>query len=133
MRVYLLLLTSDRAMGPREVMRALKLSSPSVAYYHLRKLEELEIVKKFDDGYRVVKKVRIRGVVILGKKVVPRMLFFASLFLGILVVEFATLIAKILRGEHASLEYVALIGITLTSSIILAIEGIEMQKKILGS
>ena len=130
LRVYLLLLSSGRGMSPREVMRELRLSSPSVAYYHLKKLEELGLVKKFDDGYRVVKKVRLSNIVVIGRRVIPRMLFFASIFIGMLIVELAVLIIRIASREPITTDYLALVGVTLSAALILAIEGIEMHRKL---
>ncbi len=66
----------------------------------------------------------------IGRKVIPRLLFFASIFIGMLIVELLILVTKIIRGETLSIEYLALIGVTLSSALILIIEGIEMYKKL---
>jgi predicted transcriptional regulator len=46
LRVYVTLVNENKPLGPRELARKANLSSPSVAYRHLQKLEELELVEK---------------------------------------------------------------------------------------
>jgi DNA-binding IclR family transcriptional regulator len=43
LNVYLYVAKKDKPVGPRDVMKGVNLSSPSVAYRHLQKLE--------DEGY----------------------------------------------------------------------------------
>jgi Fe2+ or Zn2+ uptake regulation protein len=44
-RVYVILMNENKRLGPRELMHLAKLSSPSVAYRQLQKLEDLGLVK----------------------------------------------------------------------------------------
>ena len=44
--VYRFMIKNNKAVGAREVQRALNLSSPSLAVYHLSKLEEIDLIKK---------------------------------------------------------------------------------------
>ena len=46
LNVYAYLVKEGNPVGPREVMRAANLSSPSVAYWHLQKLEALGLLDK---------------------------------------------------------------------------------------
>jgi hypothetical protein len=69
-------------------MKGAHLSSPSVAYRHLQKLEEMGLLKKNEYGEYVVKqKVNIRGYIWIGRSLISKMLIYASIFLSILVVE----------------------------------------------
>jgi len=69
-------------------MKGLKLSSPSVAYRHLQKLEDMDYLAKNEYGeYTVRRKAVIRGYFWLGRRLLPKMWLYASLFLAILVVE----------------------------------------------
>lgn len=54
LRAYWLLLRTGRPMGVREVQRALRLSSSSVAQYHLERLEGLGLVKKQVGGHNLL-------------------------------------------------------------------------------
>ena len=88
--VYLYAVKRGRPVGPRDVMKGLKLSSPSVAYRHLQKLEDASYLAKNEYGeYTVRRKADIRDYVWLGRHLLPKMWLYASLFLAILVVELA--------------------------------------------
>ncbi|MEM3356350.1 MAG: ArsR family transcriptional regulator [Candidatus Bathyarchaeia archaeon] len=81
-KVYWLLLKSGRPMSVREVQRALRFSSPSVAHHHLEQLRELGLVQKQDiDGfYSLVSEVKIgvlQHFVKLGRLLFPRYFFYA--------------------------------------------------------
>lgn len=80
--VYWLLLKTGRPMGVREVQRALRFSSPSVALHHLERLRELGLVGKNDEdgSYFLISEVKIgvlRHFVRLGKLLFPRYFFYA--------------------------------------------------------
>ncbi|MEM2103677.1 MAG: helix-turn-helix domain-containing protein [Candidatus Bathyarchaeia archaeon] len=83
--VYLYLLQQpDRSVGVREVQRALKFSSPSVAVHHLEKLEDLGLLKKKATGEYIVEEEVKVGILQLftrvGRFLVPRYLFYSVLF-----------------------------------------------------
>jgi hypothetical protein len=83
-KVYWFILKKGEPVGVREVQRALRFSSPSVANHHLEQLCELGLVAKQDSGgqYVLVGEVKIgvlRHYVKLGKLLFPRF-FFYSLF-----------------------------------------------------
>jgi DNA-binding transcriptional ArsR family regulator len=91
LRVYWALLKKGReGAGPREVMRDLGLSSPSVAVYHLEKLRGLGLAEKNSEGAYIVRdevKVEIFSdyVRVVGT-MLPRYLFYSVLFTTMLVV-----------------------------------------------
>ena len=91
LKVYLYLLKH----GPselREIQRGVRLSSPSLASYHLGKLSEAGYVKQDEYGrYFAVKDTAdkiLEGYSKVGPKVVPQMFFFA-LFFTIIVAFFS--------------------------------------------
>ncbi|MCW4023749.1 MAG: winged helix-turn-helix domain-containing protein [Candidatus Bathyarchaeota archaeon] len=84
-KVYWYLLKKGGQVSVREVQKALKFSSSSVANHHLEQLRELGLVKKQDVGgyYSLVAEVKIgilRHYVKLGKVLFPRFLFYAIFF-----------------------------------------------------
>jgi len=86
-RVYLLVLRN----GPcelREVQRALKLSTPSLAFYHLSRLVEAGVVNRTEDGkYTVVADVSadlLDGYVKFGRRIVPQLFLLTLIFTGVL-------------------------------------------------
>jgi len=81
-KVYWLLLKQGCPMSVREVQRALRFSSPSVAQHHLERLRELGLVKKQTAGgsYVLASKVKVgvlRHFVRLGRLLFPRYFFYA--------------------------------------------------------
>ncbi len=87
--VYLCIITSGEPIGVRDVWRTLKLSSPSLAQYHINKLLNLEAIQQTNDGkYMASEKGQIealRSFVLLRGKLVPRFVFYGALVTGILV------------------------------------------------
>ena len=81
-KVYWLLLKSGRPMSVREVEKALRFSSPSVAHHHLEQLRQLGLVQRQNVGgeYVLVSEVKIgvlRHFVKLGRLMFPRYFFYA--------------------------------------------------------
>ncbi len=82
-KVYWYLLKNGTPQSVREVQRALRFSSPSVANHHLEQLRELGLVEKQELGghYFLVGDVKIgvlRHYVKLGKVLFPRYFFYAA-------------------------------------------------------
>lgn len=81
LNVYSYVVKEGKPVGPREVMRGVNLSSPSVAYWHLQKLEACGLIEKNAYGEYVVKeKVNISGHVWVGRNLVPRLLCYSLFF-----------------------------------------------------
>jgi hypothetical protein len=81
-KVYWLLLKAGKPMSVREVQRALRFSSPSVANHHLDQLCQIGLVEKQNIGgdYALVSDVKIgvlRHFVKLGRLLFPRYFFYA--------------------------------------------------------
>jgi hypothetical protein len=90
--VYLYVVKKGRPVGPRDAMKGAHLSSPSVAYRHLQKLEDLGYLQKNTYGEYVTKdKARVRGYIWIGRRMMPKMLVYALLFMSILIVELVVL------------------------------------------
>ncbi len=72
LKVYLYAAKKSKPIGPRDVMKSASLSSPSVAYRHLQKLEDLGYLEKNAYGeYTVKRKAHIGGLVWLGHRLLP--------------------------------------------------------------
>lgn len=80
MRVYKYLITLGRSVGPREIQRELNLSSPSLAIFHLEKLEKAGLIaRKEEDGTFFVDRAYLKHYVRLRRFLIPRYFFYATL------------------------------------------------------
>lgn len=132
LKVYLYVIRENHPVGPRDVMRGLNLSSPSVAYRHLQKLEELNLLKKQEQGnYVVSEKISIRGHIWIGKKLIPNSLFYFILFLSVLIIELVIfLIHFSVETNQFKIFFFLLMIITIAALILFLIEGLRAFWKI---
>jgi hypothetical protein len=88
--VYLHILTSREPVGVREIWRELKLSSPSLAQYHVNRLLELGMIVQTNEGkYAASEEKRVealKGFLLVYGKLVPRLVFYGALVAGVLAV-----------------------------------------------
>jgi hypothetical protein len=80
LEVYRFLVTHGEPSGPREVMRTLGLSGPSVSSFHLQKLERLGFITKDEmTGMYTVSHVYLKHFVLFHSHLIPRYMFYAML------------------------------------------------------
>ncbi len=77
-------------MGVRDVWRALNLSSPSLAQYHVNKLLDMKVLRQTQDGKYLVKEKEqidaLRNFILLRGRLIPRLVFYGALIAGVLAV-----------------------------------------------
>ncbi len=100
LKVYRYVLKNDKETGIREVQRALKLSSPTLAVYHLEKLEQAGLIKKGVTGY-VVDRIYLRNLVRLRRLLVPKYFFYALFFTLAVVAELFFFRPMVFSREYA--------------------------------
>lgn len=100
LEVYRFLLKSNKPVGTRELQRALNLSSPSVATYHLSKLEDAGLLKR-DGGGFTVSKFLLENSVKVSRFLIPRYLFYTIFAVAALTVELA-----LMKPVQITREYV---------------------------
>jgi len=110
-KVYWFLLKKGEPVGVREVQRALRFSSPSVAHHHLEQLCELGLVTKQEIGgqYVLAGEVKIgvlRHYVKLGKLLFPRFFFYA-LFTTIFYLSYLLLLVTQFNRDNL---FIAIFG-----------------------
>ena len=103
--VYMhILKAGQETVGVREVQRALGFSSPSVAAYHLQKLQDLGLIENAYGDYRLIKEIKVgvlRSFVSVGGVMLPRFLFYAVLVTSMLVTFVASFpFVPITRVHH---------------------------------
>ncbi len=129
--VYLYVVKKGDPVGAREVMKGAHLSSPSVAYRHLEKLENMGLLQKNEFGeYAVKRKARLGGYVWLGRKLVLKMLVYSLVFLGILVVELSVLAIHYEVETYEFKVFLLLLTlITITAMAVFIAEGLMQRTR----
>ncbi|MGA2460209.1 MAG: hypothetical protein ABSF82_02185 [Candidatus Bathyarchaeia archaeon] len=109
LRVYWFILKAARPVGVRETQRALSMSSPSTALYHLEKLRELGVTDKDTLGqYLLKEQVQVGTLKMffkIGHLMLPRYLFYAALFTTAVVVYAAQGVLEAGRLEPAGVIF----------------------------
>lgn len=131
LNVYLYVAKKGKPVGPRDVMKGANLSSPSVAYRHLQKLEDAGYLAKNEYGeYTVKKKAPLKGSVWVGRSVFPKMGIYALIFFGILVVELAILFIHFgVETEEFKVFFLLLTLITGLATAVFAVEGFLQSRR----
>ena len=106
LEVYRFLLKSNKPVGTRELQRALNLSSPSVATYHLSKLEDAGLLKREGGGF-TVSKFLLENSVKVNRFLIPRFLFYTIFAFAALAVELT-----LMKPAQLTREYVFSVIIT---------------------
>jgi hypothetical protein len=129
--VYSYVVKEGKPVGPREVMRGVNLSSPSVAYWHLQKLEACGLLEKNEYGAYVVKeKVNISGHLWIGRTLVPRLMCYSLFFLGIVGTEVAIIaIQFFLQGQIPSMDLIYLAATNIVAMTLFLVEGLLLRRK----
>jgi DNA-binding transcriptional ArsR family regulator len=107
-------LKNDKPVGIREVQRALNLSSPTLALYHMNKLEEAGLIKKEADGY-VADRIILENLIRLRRILVPRNFFYMIFFIASLAI-----LVVFMRPPSLSREYMfslAVVSVAAATSV----------------
>jgi len=127
---YVYLIRAGKPVGPRDVMRGANLSSPSVAYRNLQKLIDLGLVVKDEYGNYVVKeKIGFKGYVWMGRSLIPRVIIFGFIFLGVLIAEVAILIPHLFVPNGVQESFWLLTAVTVVAAAVFLIEGLRSRKR----
>ena len=131
LNVYSYVVKKGKPVGPREVMRGANLSSPSLAYWHLQKLENSGLLQKNESGEYIVKeKTNISGHIWIGRNLVPRLMCYSLFFLGILVIETAIISVQFFySGEIPNLVLLYLIATNAIAFALFLGEGLLLRQK----
>jgi hypothetical protein len=130
--VYAYIVHAAKPVGTRDVTRGANLSSTSVAYRHLQKLEDLGLIEKNSYGdYLLKQKTNIDGYVWIGRNLMPRLMLYSFFFMGAFSAEVMIMLFAYLSGNMAiETSFVFLTGITALAMILFFIEGTLLHRKI---
>jgi DNA-binding transcriptional ArsR family regulator len=130
LNVYAYVAREGKPVGTREVTRGANLSSPSVAFRHLQKLEALGLLEKNEYGnYMLKEKANVQGYVWIGKNLVPRLMVYGFFFTGALITELTMLITNELQGLAPESSFLYLTVLTIVSTAIFFGEGIVLLRR----
>jgi len=124
LKVYRFILKNDKPVGIREVQRALNLSSPTLALYHMNKLEEAGLIKKEANGY-VADRIVLENVIRLRRILIPRTFFYMIFLITSLV-----MLATFLRPPTLSREYIfslAVISVAAATSVYETLKALSQE------
>jgi hypothetical protein len=129
--VYLQVIKKGKPVGPRDVMKAANLSSPSVAYRHLQKLEDLGYLQKNEYGeYKAKNKAPIKGYVWVGKHLMPAMWRYSIVFLTIFAVEIYVLAAHFsYETNEFKVFFLIILAITGVALAVFTVEGFLQTRR----
>ena len=109
LRVYWYIFRNTKPVGVRETQRALSMSSPSTALYHLEKLRELGVTDKDEMGQYFLKEQvpigTLRMFLKIGPLILPRYLFYAIFLTTALVVYTAAEIIQTGTAEVTAVVF----------------------------
>jgi hypothetical protein len=108
LRVYRWMYRQGRPVGIHEVQRALELSSPSVAEYHIRKLVQAELVRERVNGY-LVDRVVFENLLRIRRMIIPLQATYVAFFGAMLIVLFALFRPSPSSGSSTGLFVFALV------------------------
>jgi len=106
------------AVGIREVQRGLKLSSPTLASYHLNKLEKAGLIKQTIEGYEA-DQVFLRNMIRLRRTLIPRYFFYSVFCVSALILELT-----LFKPPNWTREYIFAVATTFVSAIFFVYETI---------
>lgn len=129
--MYLYLVKSSAPVGPRDILRALNVSSPSVVHRHLQKLVDLGWADKDAYGrYFVTRKVGFKGYVWVGRWLVARTVLFSSIFAVLLSVFVAILLIHVALGSPIDTSYALLTLVTIVATVFFFVEALRPRKRL---
>ncbi|AWR97028.1 helix-turn-helix domain-containing protein [Acidianus sulfidivorans JP7] len=111
-KIYYYLLKQKSPVNIKKIQKDLNISSVSLVYYHIRKLEEEGLVKETDEGY-VVEKVVLSEFIRLYNHVIPTSVFWASFFISSLFL----MIIFLILNRPLDGEIFGIIIVSITSAI----------------
>ncbi len=129
--VYSYIVHIDKPVGTRDVTRGAGLSSTSVAYRHLQKLENLGLIEKNSYGDYILKeKTSINGHVWVGKNLVPRLMFYSLFFMGAFAAELGLIVLSfVFKGLAIEVSFYFLTTMTAIAMALFFVESTVLHRK----
>ena len=124
MKVYRYMYKAGTAVRINDIQRALGLSSPSVAQYHVKKLLEFGLIREEQEGY-LVDKVIFSNVMRFRKVSIPYQAAYLAFFIASLVV-----MVTILRPSSITATYFFALLVITVAAVITTYEAIQTLRRL---
>ncbi|MCW4005632.1 MAG: hypothetical protein NWF04_03415 [Candidatus Bathyarchaeota archaeon] len=129
-QIYVYLVRVGQPEGPRDVMRALGISSPGVVHRHLQKLADMDLVGKDAYGrYAVTRKVSFKGYIWVGKYLVATSKLFFLCFAALTISFSIILIYHLAAGSPIDDSFMLLTIVTVAAAALFLIEALRPRTK----
>jgi hypothetical protein len=129
--IYLYLAKANQPKGPRDIMRALDISSPGVVHRHLQKLSDWGWVDKDAYGsYTFRRKVGFTGYLWLGRRLIATSVLFALAFIALTASFFVVLVYHLVARSPIDESFAVLIAVTVLAASFLLAEALRPRKRL---
>ncbi len=125
LKIYVAILESREPVGVRDIARNLDIPV-STAHYHIRKLEELDLIKPVGLGYKIKNPTPIEGYMIIARRMIPKLLIYSFFFLGAFLGELLIIAYR----KWLNVDSILALIISFTAFIALFYEGVKLRAKI---
>lgn len=121
LKIYRYLFKAGTPQGIRDVQRGLKLSSPSVAEYHVKKLQSAGLIHDAGSGYVVDKKV-LGNMIRIRRRLIPVQVGYTAFYGTALFI-----LAALFRDRLFDLFWfsVIVVSVALATSILESIQSLK--------
>jgi predicted DNA-binding transcriptional regulator len=118
LRVYRYMLKRGSPLGVSDIQKGLGLSSPSVAQYHIRKLQGLGLVSEKQGGY-VVDRVIFENIVRIRRTAIPTQSAYVAFFTATLLILLASFRPTVLSSiyVYALIINIAALGASIFETV----------------
>ena len=132
LRVYAFVANAGKPVGTHEIMRGAHVASSGATYKHLQRLEYLGLLAKNDYGNYVLKrKIGVKGYHWIGRRLLPRMMLYGFLFLGVLVLEIVVLAIHFnVETYEFKVFFLILFTVTTVAAVSFIIEGFRVTRRL---
>ena len=130
--VYACIVRAGEPVGVRDITRGAALSSTSVAYHHLLKLENLGLIEKDSYSRYILKdKTTVDGYIWVGKTLVPRLMVYSFFFIGVFIAEVSViLLSLIVESLVVEVNFLFLTALTFVAMLLFIKEGSWLHRKL---
>ncbi len=124
MKVYRYMYKAGTVVRINDIQRALNLSSPSVAQYHVKKLLQFGLIREEQEGY-AIDKVIFSNVIRFRKVSIPYQAAYLAFFVASLII-----MLTIIRPSNITATYFFALLVIAVAALIAAYEAIKTLRRL---